>query len=149
MYLVYSILPTDAASSAMVKFLEIYSRENRVCESAGLCGCFFYVCVNQGLSQESKIARLKPQFQNFCPSRYSFNFRSLQVLCLIPFCVKKGNLHFSNVIEDGLLGKYLIITPKKVKIGNSSFKYLPFQKVGFQETVSKRRAGQVLAKRYP
>ena len=34
------------------------------------------------------------------------------------YCVKKENLHFSYVLEDGLLGKYLVITPKKSKWKN-------------------------------
>ena len=42
-------------------------------------------------------------------------FKSLYKLHLTPYCVKKGNLHFTHVIEDGLLGKYLDITPKKSK----------------------------------
>ena len=42
----------------------------------------------------------------------------LQILIpphLITYCVRKGNLHFSYVLDDGLLGKYLVITPKKVR----------------------------------
>ena len=64
-------------------------------------------------------------------------YNLLQILIqlhLIVFCVKKSNLHFSYVLKDGLLGKYLLITPKKFKIKNSLKKLLPVQKVGFQET---------------
>ena len=30
--------------------------------------------------------------------------------CLV---CQKGNIHFNYVVEDGLLGKYLVITPQK------------------------------------
>ena len=36
--------------------------------------------------------------------------KSVYQLHLMSFCVKKGNLHFSYVIEDGLLGNSLVIT---------------------------------------
>ena len=36
-------------------------------------------------------------------------------------------------MKDGLLGKYMVITPQKVKIKNSSKKFLPAQG-GFLET---------------
>ena len=55
-------------------------------------------------------------------------------------CVKKSNLHFSYVLEDGLLGKYLVITPLKSKLKNHHrkfclskqevFRKLPVQKTG-------------------
>ena len=35
---------------------------------------------------------------------------SLYQLQLIAKCVKKGNVHLISVLEDGLLGKYLVIT---------------------------------------
>ena len=55
------------------------------------------------------------QFQNFSPSRFSYlstsnpytNYIWYQ-LHLIAYCVKKGDLHFSYVLEDGLLEKYLV-----------------------------------------
>ena len=40
---------------------------------------------------------------------------------LIPatiYCLKKGKIHFHYVLEDGLLGKYLVITPQKSKLKN-------------------------------
>ena len=50
-------------------------------------------------------------------------------LYLKAYCVKKGNLHFSHVLEDDLL----VITPKSQ---NKKFfiEILPAQKGGFQET---------------
>ena len=66
-----------------------------------------------GLSQDFKNACPKQQFQNFCPSRFSYiYFKSLYQPHLIAYCVKKGILHFSYVLEDGLIGKHLVITPK-------------------------------------
>ena len=38
--------------------------------------------------------------------------------------------------EDGLFGKYFVYYPQKVKIENSSYKFLPVQNGGFQETTS-------------
>ena len=35
-------------------------------------------------------------------------------LHLIAFCVEKSNLNISNIIEDGLLGNYLVITVKTI-----------------------------------
>ena len=66
----------------------------------------------------------------------------LQILIPATFnsCVKKANLHFSYDLEDGLLGKYLVITPQKSKLKNhyrifclskqEVFKKLPVQKTG-------------------
>ena len=36
----------------------------------------------------------------------------LNQLNSIAYCIKKGNLHFSHIIENDLLGKYLVFTPK-------------------------------------
>ena len=36
---------------------------------------------------------------------------------------QKGNLHFSYVLEDGLLRKYLVITPQKSKMKNHHRKF--------------------------
>ena len=55
---------------------------------------------------------------------------------LIAYCVKKGILYFSYVLEDGLLGTHFGYDSKKVKIENASYKSLPVQKGGFQETAS-------------
>ena len=56
------------------------------------------------------------------------------------FVCQKGNLHFSSVLEDGLLGKYLVITHRKSKLKNHHrkfclskqevFRKLPVQKTG-------------------
>ena len=56
------------------------------------------------------------------PARPDLAFHLLEFLNqlhFIAFCIKKGNLHFSQIIENDLLGKYLFL-PQKVKIGNSS-----------------------------
>ena len=39
-------------------------------------------------------------------------FKSSYQLDLIAYCVKKGNLLLSHVLDYGLLGKYLVFTPK-------------------------------------
>ena len=41
---------------------------------------------------------------------------SLYQLYFKAYCVNKGNLHLSYVLEDGLLVKYLVITQKKSKL---------------------------------
>ena len=61
-------------------------------------------------------------------------------LHLIACCVKKGNLHISHVIEDGLLETYLVDTLKKSKLKilhrnfcvskKQVFRKLPVQKTG-------------------
>ena len=71
-------------------------------------------------------------------------FTSLFQQHLIAFCVKKGNLQFSHVLEEGLLGQYLAITPKKAKLKilhrnlclskEVSFTKLPFRKLPVQKT---------------
>ena len=53
---------------------------------------------------------------------------------------QKSNIHFSYVLEDGLIGKYLVITPQKSKLKNHQrnnclslqevFRTLPVQKSG-------------------
>ena len=96
----------------------------------------------QGLSQDFKNACPKQQFLNFCPSRLSYLSTSnpYNSLHLIAKCVKKVSLHFSYVQEDGLLGKYLVITPQKLNLKNHHrkfclskqevFRKLPVQKTG-------------------
>ena len=37
--------------------------------------------------------------------------KPLYQLRLIAYCVKKGNKNFSYVLKDGLIWKYLVITP--------------------------------------
>ena len=54
-------------------------------------------------------------------------------------CVKKGNLHFNYDLEDGLLGKYLVIIPQKSLLKNhhGNFclsKQVVFRKVPVQKT---------------
>ena len=45
---------------------------------------------------------------------------------------KKGNLHFSYVLKDDLLGGYLVITPQRSKLKNLlDKKFLPVQVGGF------------------
>ena len=53
---------------------------------------------------------------------------------------QKGNMHFSYVLDDGLLGKYMVIAPQKSKLKNllrnfclskqTFFRKLPVQKTG-------------------
>ena len=77
--------------------------------------------------------------------RYSNSaFYLLQILIklhLIAYCALKGNLHFSYVLEDGYLLKYLVITPKtkksKLKILQRNFclfKNEVFRKLLVQKT---------------
>ena len=58
------------------------------------------------------------------PARPDLANNLLQILILTTFnnlfCVKKGNLHFSHVLEDDFLVKYLIINPQKIIAENSS-----------------------------
>ena len=58
--------------------------------------------------------------QNFCPSRFSYSTTSNPFILLLKILFKKSNLQFSNVLEEDLLGKYLVITTKKNIIENSS-----------------------------
>ena len=55
---------------------------------------------------------------------------------------KKGNLHLSYVLEDGLLGKYLVITPQRVIIEIFACPNRRF----LGNYLSKRQVGQDLAK---
>ena len=62
---------------------------------------------------------MSAQNSNFkISARPDFATNLLQIL--VPAIInslvcQKGNLHFSYVLEDGLLGKYLVITPQKSK----------------------------------
>ena len=66
--------------------------------------------------------------------------QSLYQLHLTAYCVKTGSLHFSYILKNGLLGKYLVITPKKPKLkilhrnfclsNKEVFRKLPVQKTG-------------------
>ena len=57
-------------------------------------------------------------------------------------CVKKGNLHFSYVLEDGLLGKYLVITPRKSELKNHHRKFcLSEQKVFMHQSIESLGGG--------
>ena len=55
----------------------------------------------------------------------------LQILILAlhlkAYCVKKANLHFSYVLKGGLLGRYLVVNPKKSKL-KILYRNLPVQK---------------------
>ena len=86
----------------------------------------------------------KTAIWTFLPNRFSYSApkKSLFQLDLIGFCIKKGYLHFCHVLEYGLLGIYLIITPKKSKFKKKFieifclsekevFKKLTLQKTGW------------------
>ena len=59
------------------------------------------------------------------------------------YCVKEGNLHFSYVLEHGLLGKRLVITPKKSKLKMLNRKFC-LSKNFSGNCLSKRQAGWLL-----
>ena len=62
------------------------------------------------------------------------------------YCVEKGDLHFSYFLKGGLLGRYLVITPKKSKL-KILIEILAYPKRRFSRNYrSKRQAGRVLAK---
>ena len=61
-------------------------------------------------------------FASFCTDHIS------PQLNFIAHCTKKGNLHFSHVLEESLLGKYLVIYPLKAKNRNSIFQKTPYLK---------------------
>ena len=47
-------------------------------------------------------------------ARPDLDTHQLQILTPTTFnCVRKHNLYFRRVLEDGILGKYLVITPQK------------------------------------
>ena len=83
--------------------------------------------------KDVKNACPKQHSQNFCLSRFSYLASSnpYTKLHIKAFCNEKGKLHFSYVLEDGLLGKDLVITPKKVTIENEVFRKLSVQKTGW------------------
>ena len=68
---------------------------------------------NQGLSQDFKMPDRNSYHKIFaCPNLAA---QLLQILVpgashLIVYYVKKGNFHFSSVLEDSLLRKYMFIT---------------------------------------
>ena len=77
----------------------------------------------------------KQQFQNFCPSRFSY-FKSLFQLCLIGSCDKKGNLHSAMSKKHSLLkiDLFIILIPSNSLLPPKFHSILlPVQKVGFQE----------------
>ena len=64
------------------------------------------------------------------------------VVGYVCLCVKKGILHFSYDLEEGLLGKYLVITPKKSKLKNHHRKFCLSKQEVFRELpVQKRGRG--------
>ena len=98
--------------------------------------CFMYIqCIGcRVLARISKNACPKQQFQNICRPDLATN--QLQILiptkinCLV--CQKRARYSLAmSGLEDGLLGKYLVITPQKVIIEKSSYTFLPVQTVGF------------------
>ena len=65
-------------------------------------------------------------------------------LCSIVYCVKKDSLHFSHALEDCLLEKYLIITPKR-SYWKFSIEIFACPKRRFSgNCLSKTQAGRVL-----
>ena len=107
-----------------------------------------YIC-RQGLIQDFRNTCQKPQYQKFCLSRFSCQSTSnpFYQLHLIANCVKKANLHFSYVLKDGLLGKYLVITPKKSKLKFFIEIFACQKRLWLSgKCPSKRQAGRVLAK---
>ena len=70
---------------------------------------------------------------------------------LIPATVEslvcqKEQCTFSNVLEDGLLGKYLVITPQKSKLKNHHRNFCLSKQEVLGNYLSKRQVGRVLAK---
>ena len=64
------------------------------------------------LARISKMPVLNTNFK--ISARPDLNTNLLQIPTTFEaYCVKKGNLLFCFVIEDGLFGKYLVITPQK------------------------------------
>ena len=96
------------------------------------------------------LARISKKLVQNSNSKYSARpdlailsyFKSLYQLHFTAFCVKKGNLHLSHVLEDKLLGKYVVITLKK------SILTWPNRCVS-GNCLSKRQVGRVLAKSLP
>ena len=63
-------------------------------------------------------------------------YKSLYQLHLKAYCVKKANLHFSYVLKGGLLGRYLVVNPKKSKL---KILYRNFLQSFFLETYLSKR----------
>ena len=93
----------------------------------------------------ARISKMPVQNSNFKVSAHPDLTTDLLQILIPPAIsnskwVKKGNLHFSYVLEDGLLGKYLVITTQKSKLKNlhrifclskqEVFRKLPVQKTG-------------------
>ena len=98
----------------------------------------------QGLSQDFKNACPKQQCHNLCPSRFSdlSTLNPIYQLYLIAKCIKKGNLHFSYVLEDGFLGNFGYYIPiSKLKNHHGNF-CLSKQEV-FRNYLSKGQVGTV------
>ena len=74
------------------------------------------------------------------PDLATYLFQILKSATFNSLVCQIGNLHFSYVLEDSLLGKYLVITPQKSKLKNHHrnfclsiqqvFRKLPVQKTG-------------------
>ena len=99
----------------------------------------------QGLSQDFKNACPKQQCHNLCPSRFSdlSTLNPIYQLHLIAKCIKKGNLHFSYVLEDGSLGNCLVITPQKSKMKNHHGIFCLSKQEVFRNYLSKGQVGTV------
>ena len=71
--------------------------------------------------------------------------KSSYQLHFIVCCVKKGNLHISHVIEDGLSGKCLVNTPEWSKSKFLQSHFCLSKKQVFRKLLAKRQVGRVLA----
>ena len=97
---------------------------------------FAYACAYHVLAKISKMPVKNRNFKISSGPDLATHTQLLQFLHLIAYCVEKGNLHLSHVIEYCLLRTYLVIIHKKskLKILHRSF-YLSKKEV-FHETAS-------------
>ena len=98
----------------------------------------------QGLSQDFKIACPQQQCQNFCPSRFS-NSSASNPLSTTSYSLlgQKGQFTLQPCPRNWLVKKlFVIFYPIRVKIENSSEKFLPIKEGGFQEKKPAQKAGR-------
>ena len=62
------------------------------------------------------------------------------------YFVNKGNLHFIHDLKDCLLGKYLVISPRKSKLKIQNYKKFCLSKKEVFRKLPVRKTEQVLAK---
>ena len=102
----------------------------------------FSVTVNRVLARISKMPDQNSNSESSAHPNLATNlFQITLPSTYISLLCQKGNSHFSYVLEDGLLGKYLVITPKKSKLKilhrrfclskKEVFRKLPLQKTGW------------------